>query len=180
MTYTQYIHDTVHIKTAHEGLSFDCNSCDKYFPRKDKLESHIKIVHDNPLDSNEKRITKASEKNIICDLCGKTFRKKYDLKRHIQSIHEEMKVKCETCNKEFTQPGSLKIHIQRYHKEPGDSSVFYQCDQCGKSFMQNYDLKRHIARNKFEFTQFHEFDTDCKWQGHKGFCLAQFQNQSTP
>ena len=91
-----------------------------------------------------------------------------------------MKVKCETCNKEFTQPGSLKIHIQRYHKEPGDSSVFYQCDQCGKSFMQNYDLKHHIARNKFEFTQFHEFDTDCKWQGWVYIQLGNERIQQTP
>ena len=163
MTQTQYINVIVHIKSAHEGLSFDCTSCDKSFPRKDKLESHIKIVHSNPLDldSNEKRITKMPEENIICELCGKSFRKKFDLKRHIQSIHEEMKFKCEFCSKEFSQPGSLKIHVQRYHKKPGDSSVFYQCDQCGKSFMQNYDLKRHIARDKFEFMQFHEFDTLC-------------------
>ena len=66
-----------------------CEKCEKTYSSKQKLNVHIKTVHDKV-------------KSHKCNLCLKTFGQKGDLQKHIKTVHEKVKpFDCDLCLKAF-------------------------------------------------------------------------------
>ena len=76
-----------------------CEKCDKGFSRKQKLNLHIKTVHEKV-------------KSHKCDLCLKEFGQKGDLQKHIKIVHD--KVKSHKCNLCFRAFGEKKRFTNTY------------------------------------------------------------------
>ena len=53
---------------------YQCNVCDKLFPRLTSLDDHIDTIHEQIL-------------KLVCDICNKVFTNGHSLKRHKNSIH---------------------------------------------------------------------------------------------
>ena len=115
----------------------ECGSCGKLFDRPYRLQTHVKVVHENHKDYG---------KTHKCDTCGKLFFQPNKLKTHIEVVHEGQKYyekkahKCDSCGKLFSRPYILTHHIRTVHEGHKD----YKCESCGKTFAGN--LKRHIQR----------------------------------
>ena len=95
---------TLHVRSIHEGVSYECGYCKKSFVDKSTLKKHVKTVHVNL-------------KNFKCDECDKSFGQNWILQQHIAIVHRnEKEFKCDHCEKAFGQNGHLKIHMRRVHK----------------------------------------------------------------
>ena len=94
----------LHVKSVHEGVSYDCDQCDKSFAQKGDLKRHVEIVHMNM-------------KNFKCDECDQSFGQKAHLESHISTVHRnEKNFKCDTCGKSFGLKQNLNKHIRNVHK----------------------------------------------------------------
>ena len=81
-----------------------CELCSKEFTNKNKLNVHIKGVHE-----------KSEEHKCIC---GKIFYRKSDFNLHKSTVHDGIKkFKCEPCKKSYTQSSALRTHISSVHEK---------------------------------------------------------------
>ena len=92
-----------HIKAKHEGISYNCEKCDKSFHAKHYLMHHIKTVHEG-------------KRRFKCDFCTKTFAHREGMKCHIKTVHEGVRYECDFCEKSFTQLPNLKKHVSDTHQ----------------------------------------------------------------
>ena len=92
----------IYVKTVHDGMKLECDSCQKRFANNQSLAVHKKSVHDKI--------------KINCDLCNKTFSTNAHIWRHKKSVHENIRINCDLCDKSFTQSNWLKIHKINMHK----------------------------------------------------------------
>ena len=83
-----------------------CPLCDKKFPRKHLLNTHIAKVHEG-----NKQLFK-------CSICDKPYGTKSGLKHHFSRVHEEKSPqhKCNTCNGYFVSKAGLNTHIETVHE----------------------------------------------------------------
>ena len=65
------------------GNDLQCNHCFKTFTRKNNLNHHKKIKHENISENMRKILTTP----FHCSLCGKSFTRKDNLRYHNQSVH---------------------------------------------------------------------------------------------
>ena len=99
-----------------------CKSCDKSFPRLNRLNSHIKSVHEGL-------------KTKTCDICSKCFFNQGALNVHMIYSHKELGIyKCEYCDKDFGLDQYLKNHIKNTHKEIHNEQ---KCSFCQKTWKQD-------------------------------------------
>lgn len=116
-----------------QSTSFPCRLCERIFPKKESLASHMKIHKNNapPDDATAKQ-------RLSCEFCSKNFSKAQQLMRHIRG-HDEMKsLQCNICSKRLHN-GTLIDHMNRHNNiKP------HQCPHCIKSFHQSSSLKEHL------------------------------------
>ena len=140
------IHRENHENQAN-GITFDCDKCDKSFFLKWKLKYHIKAVHEGI-------------KNHQCDICGKKFFEKKNLRIHNEEVHAlDRKFKCQHCEKSYTRARGLECHMESAHALVKK----YVCKPCNKTFCSVPALKQH-NENVHE----HIINFECKNCG-KGF-----------
>ena len=63
-----------HITGVHEGVKYNCTTCNSSFTHKSNMNQHIKKVHEEI-------------KPFTCDICDKSLGLKNHLKRHILEKH---------------------------------------------------------------------------------------------
>ena len=77
-----------HIKVVHEGRTYNCDKCDYFATHKHKLKSHVHKRHNREKDLklHDKKAHKKAQ--LSCSIC--TFKTAYQsqLSRHIQISHE--------------------------------------------------------------------------------------------
>lgn len=86
----------VHLKV---GISKDfvCQECGKSYNKKDQLQEHITVIHNNI-------------KPHVCTECGKSFGRKTRLREHMDIHLGIARHKCPYCSRAFTNHGSMWSH----------------------------------------------------------------------
>jgi len=115
---------TNHLAVHGIGDRFKCDQCDKDFPTKYSLQTHIKVHTSLPHK---------------CNQCDKMYITENSLKSHIAEMHLEKRLKCDECEKMFSTNGSLNHHKKRVHVLKS-----FKCDQCKFRGKTNFHLKRHV------------------------------------
>ena len=103
-----------------------CQECGQSFSSKNKMERHIKTIHEDI-------------KDFTCEYCRKELTSSHGLKSHIESIHMGIKHKCPHCENDYSTQQALKKHVQTTHSQ----DTCYICNQCGKSFPTSGRLENH-------------------------------------
>ena len=93
---------TRHIQSAHVGVKYACNQCNKQFTEQSSLTRHIQSAHEGV--------------KYACNQCDKQYQTQESLTRHFQSVHERVKYACNQCNYQATQQSNLTRHIISQHK----------------------------------------------------------------
>ena len=110
------------------GEPFICKLCQKSYPSRSALSSHVSIFHGNPSDIP------------TCQFCHKRFASTKGLKYHIASFHTKIKpLKCDFCDKRFIQTCHLKVHMRTHTKEKP-----FPCRYCEKRFATIDSLNIHL------------------------------------
>jgi len=120
-----------------------CQECGQSFSSKNKMEKHIKTIHEDI-------------KDFTCEYCRKKLTSSYGLKAHIESIHMGIKHKCPHCENDYSTQRALKKHVQTTHSQ----DTCYTCNQCEKSFPTSGRLENH----KYE----HEDEQLTVWPNESG------------
>ena len=107
------------------NANYQCNECNKTYSRKDKLNVHVKSIH-NGVTFN-------------CNKCGKKLSSKHHIRRHEHLVHDGVKFNCEKCEKNFGEKGKLKIHIKKIH-----DGIKFNCNQCEQKFSEKRHLNYHV------------------------------------
>lgn len=120
-----------------------CEVCDKNFPRKSQLHTHI-LSHINGKATHKCRIlrqkfvkekqcptSRVKRKPYKCEICGLRFRQKPHFEDHHRFFYtDERPYKCEVCCRSFFRRNYLRSHISTHTNER--SSLLFKCDICGK------------------------------------------------
>jgi uncharacterized Zn-finger protein len=98
-----------------QNLGHTCSYCGKQFALSQRLNSHIKTVHE--------------VKMVTCDLCGEMM-SRYKIRKHVMAHTGLLTVYCHLCTKSFTAQKALEQHLFKKHGAPPK----YNCQYCGKGF----------------------------------------------
>ncbi|XP_065354782.1 zinc finger protein OZF-like [Calliphora vicina] len=128
----------VHIRRHTGENPYQCDQCEKAFPRRQDL-----VVH-------QRKHT--GEKPHMCTTCGKSFSRANKLARHMRVHTGERPYKCTECQRSFAQSNDLKIHMRRHTGEKP-----YKCSVCLEAFICGAALKTH-RRQKNHHSPKDEFD----------------------
>ena len=128
------------------------------FTCQEKLDKHLKLMHKESLESNDKSevVSKSKSKikdNVVCKHCKSEFTDEVKLKTHINSEH---RIPCYICNKSFLEY-NLKRHIKTQHEEKKKNDqtceeknkdheeipLIFFCNICNKEFAGPKTLKIH-------------------------------------
>ncbi|KAJ3107908.1 hypothetical protein HDU97_002840 [Phlyctochytrium planicorne] len=89
------------------GLKLTCNLCEKTFHRRDHLQSHIQIDHENI-------------PRFRCEQgnCLRSFKRKHDLRRHERTSHTTITYNCEVdgCKMTFKRVDVMRRHARRHQE----------------------------------------------------------------
>ncbi|KAJ6646918.1 Zinc finger protein [Pseudolycoriella hygida] len=128
----------VHFKDAHNKDAdcffhkrsncniFTCYVCEREFPLRYYLVSHMKSHYDKFL-------------RHICPTCGRRFRTFGLLTQHLKT-HEGKIYECEQCDKKFNYYVRLRLHRASHRTE-----LNFKCDICSKAFKVKKYLNKHMA-----------------------------------
>ncbi|XP_044269532.1 zinc finger protein 62 homolog isoform X34 [Tribolium madens] len=119
-----------HRDSAHEGVSFVCEFCSKFFRNYKHFRIHLKQHDPNHVETK-----------LPCSQCFKLFTRKYELKIHMENVHSgaEGKYVCDICGKRMKASSSLQKHKKIHTGEKN-----FVCQICGRAFIGAQALKRHI------------------------------------
>ena len=119
---------SVHHKSVHEGVTYNCNICQSTFRLKGGLSQHIKSVH--------------MQETHQCKICEFQATQKVGLSRHIKNVHEKSEnINCE-CNKSI-QRRYLKQHMKLFHSA---EQTLYSCNLCTYQSIQQSAVKQHALK----------------------------------
>ena len=147
--------------TEHNHDSFPCNLCEKIFPTRNSLQSHIHRLH----DSTEK---------WSCKVCSFSTIHKQDFIRHMRIHTGEKGFQCKICSMEF----STKTHLNRHsktHVSPSKRKTPFACDSCESSFDEKNQLVRHKQRVHEKKKNW--FCPKCHYSSYSRLCMEKHQQR---
>ncbi|EYC30810.1 hypothetical protein Y032_0004g1785 [Ancylostoma ceylanicum] len=111
-----------------------CTMCDRKYTHKTGLDSHIRMIHKNPLGTI-----------VSCKICSQVFAKKSNLNRHIKMQHPlgvtKAVLDCPECTCVFGNRRTLTRHRREAHGT--DLFSAYCCRICNRCFPKISLLRRH-------------------------------------
>ncbi|XP_063544976.1 zinc finger protein 626-like [Cydia strobilella] len=115
--------------TPREQYSFECQVCQKKFPRDRTLRQHIDVQH-------------LGLRKHKCSVCGKVYARAANLRQHMSTVHEKRATRashvCDQCGKAFKAKKSLTEHLLTHQGlRP------YKCKLCPATFSYNAALYNH-------------------------------------
>ncbi|XP_061727652.1 zinc finger protein 354A-like [Cydia pomonella] len=115
--------------TPREQYSFECQVCQKKFPKDRTLRQHIDVQH-------------LGLRKHKCNVCGKVYARGATLGQHMRTAHEKRATRvthvCDLCGKAFKVKRSLTEHLLTHQGlRP------YQCTHCPATFSYNAALYNH-------------------------------------
>lgn len=118
-----------HLMTTHGfGEAVKCPWCNKKFPSKCHLESHI-VKH-------------TRQRDFSCNICGGVFVTAHALKYHIRIHTGEKPFSCDICEETFLNASRKMDHVRRKHLR-----VMKPCPICHKEYSETA-ISRHQRRHK--------------------------------
>ena len=102
---------SVHIRKHHsnetpksrDNPNHKCDQCGKTFCNKQKLQYHVKCIHDKIRDYK-------------CDFCNHASTSKYNLGVHVRGVHSNKEnFKCDECTFQHPHKKKLKQHVRKEH-----------------------------------------------------------------
>ncbi len=126
-----------HVKSAHMGIEYRCNLCEKQFLGWQTLRTHERVVH----GPNGSLTHLPDGSSCLCPHCPQRngFCDSDSLKAHIAFCRVERPFACDGCQLRFTnRDGAVKHHRSVHEK------IRFVCADCGKSFQTKWMLTRHL------------------------------------
>ena len=110
---------------------FKCEVCWKTFKTKVGLQKHIRLTHENVVETFQ------------CDQCDAKYNDKGVLLKHIKKAHVFSTTKCDKCDFVGNNINEIKAHrhTHRFTKLPDDR---YQCKECEEILKPDAKLHLHI------------------------------------
>ena len=118
-----------------ETSIFNCETCNKEFNHKDKLNMHRKKEHTTD-ETDFTHVNEHQEPNyekFYCMKCNFTTEANCDLEKHMQNQHH----KCNLCSYHAIHQRDLRRHKSTMH------SLVTPCELCPYKALNDQDLKRH-------------------------------------
>ncbi|XP_030387863.1 zinc finger protein 423 homolog [Scaptodrosophila lebanonensis] len=116
------------IKSSSDG-SYQCQFCDKSFPRLGYLKHHVQ--------------SHAEHLPFKCEYCAKLFKHKRSRDRHKKLHTNERNYKCPHCEAAFSRSDHLKIHMKTH-----DIQKPFQCSMCNRGYNTAAALTSHMQKHK--------------------------------
>ncbi|XP_016998018.2 zinc finger protein 423 homolog isoform X2 [Drosophila takahashii] len=116
------------IKSRGDG-SYQCQFCEKTFPRLGYLKHHVQ--------------SHAEHLPFKCEYCAKLFKHKRSRDRHKKLHTNERNYKCPHCEAAFSRSDHLKIHMKTH-----DIQKPFQCSMCNRGYNTAAALTSHMQKHK--------------------------------
>ncbi|KAH8384877.1 hypothetical protein KR093_011247, partial [Drosophila rubida] len=116
------------IKSRGDG-SYQCQFCEKSFPRLGYLKHHVQ--------------SHAEHLPFKCEYCAKLFKHKRSRDRHKKLHTNERNYKCPHCEAAFSRSDHLKIHMKTH-----DIQKPFQCSMCNRGYNTAAALTSHMQKHK--------------------------------
>ncbi|KAM3957676.1 zinc finger Y-chromosomal protein 1-like [Aphomia sociella] len=125
--FSKFANVDIHIKQTH--CVQKCKDCNKTFPSRYALETHVENVHKTDV--------------LKCPLCPKVLGTRYLKRRHLALVHDykSVQVSCDLCSMIFTRNHKLQLHKRRVHYKEKNMT----CELCGYVAFNMESLKRHMV-----------------------------------
>ncbi|XP_066538491.1 zinc finger protein 1035 [Hoplias malabaricus] len=126
--------------------SFQCNSCQMSFSKRQSYLVHMRKHGDEPSDSQIHEQVKTNtghlnlDKIYKCPICPESFAQALELASHL-SVHSHM---CNVCNQTFATKQQLEEHEQCHLS----AATQYECTECGDSFLGSDVFRQHNCARK--------------------------------
>ena len=140
-----------HKLVKHEGLGYNCDSCDYSTCTPNGLLKHQNSKHSvktENVEAEQARNCKSKEA-IQCELCLKQFARKAGLKRHKYFKHESLGYNCDQCDHAARTPLGLLKHKSSSHGITSENipddvlHSSFKCKECGALYNSTTALRRH-------------------------------------
>ena len=148
-----------------------CLLCNKSFPSKYKLKSHM--------------YSHTGERPFACEVCGKGFSRGPNLKTHMR-VHTGAKpFPCTRCNRGFSHPSDRVIHMVteaclRADRILRKVSYGWECTLCDSGVMEDREhAERHARQHEAGKGLFCPVCREC-FQGKKGHALVKHVRDNHP
>ena len=132
---------------------FDCDECNKNFPKRLDLLEH-RFIHEDKrtiechvcahVFCSRKRLRAHLcsihlEKSFACEKCSYRAKNKPDMQKHQFAVHTNARIQCPVCGKLIAAyPQNLKKHMEIHNEVPK-----YKCDVCPAEYKTKASLRKH-------------------------------------
>lgn len=137
------------LHSADPNLQHHCVTCNKAFPVRRYLMSHMRTSHRNP----KSKVEKPAKAQIIltCEICKKIFNKQGVFNKHMKRHNKEpTRYMCDHCGDYFGNRHILRRHLSAVHKI---SKKYFKCNLCQKTVSKKREelhMKVHVGAKEIQ------------------------------
>ncbi|XP_037968822.2 zinc finger protein 423 homolog isoform X2 [Plutella xylostella] len=121
--------DDAYTLGATDHTPYQCQFCDKAFPRLSYLKKHEQ--------------THSDQMPFRCSFCSRLFKHKRSRDRHVKLHTGDRKYRCAHCEAAFSRSDHLKIHMKTH-----DNQKPFQCTVCNRGYNTAAALTSHMQGHK--------------------------------